>query len=72
MPFAGEVLIGLSFWETRCASHRHDLIVYRVSDGSVHRICTDDSENMTGCGAFLKNWVCDLAAPIDNMKEVMT
>jgi hypothetical protein len=71
MPFAGEVLIGLSFWETRCSSHRHDLIVYRVKDDRVYRICKDDLENVSGSCQFLKNWVCDLSAPIDNMEVVM-
>jgi hypothetical protein len=69
--FKGEDVIGISIWETRCHQRRKDLIIYCPRNGKVYRICLDDKENKTGCGAFLKMRVCNVGYVIPNMVQVM-
>lgn len=70
--FAGQDVIALAFWETRCVSKRHDLIIYDPVQAKVHRICMDDNGDMKGCNGFLRSRVCNLNRPIEDFSAIMT
>lgn len=56
--FQDEDVLALHFWETRCSSKRHDLIIYSPKKDAIFRVCTDDAGLLTGCNFFLKSRYC--------------